>query len=355
MGTQLRIKKWLIMFVCVSMLLISACGTNKGAAASDKTDQPRVESYFIFDTLVTLKVYSKKVTDQHFAEMHALMKDIDTKLNREHEAGELYNVNHQAGKEAVQVSKDTFDVVKKAYTYSELSKGNFDFAIGPLVDLWQIGKEGAHVPKKSDIEHAATLVNYKEVILDEANHTIKLTKEGMSIDLGGIGKGYAADKLAEYLKDHGMDSAIIDLGGNIYAVGSKVGDQPWNIGIQDPNETRGNQIGKMKITDQTVVTSGVYERFFVENGVHYHHILDPHTGYPVKNNINSVTIVTKHSTDADALSTTAFTLGVDEGLKLMNSLDGVEALFITTDNKVYATTGIKDKFELTDKTYQWAN
>ncbi|MCR8645269.1 FAD:protein FMN transferase [Paenibacillus sp. N1-5-1-14] len=345
-------KQVLSVIVCLSLLLLTACG---GKSASDKTDQPKVESYFIFDTLVTLKVYSKKVTDQHFKEMHELMKDIDLKMNREHAGGELNKVNAQAGKEAVQVSKETFDVVKKAFNYSELSKGYFDFAIGPLVDLWQIGKEGAHVPAKNEIAHAATLVNYKEVTLDEANHTIKLNKEGMSIDLGGIGKGYAADKLADYLRDHGMDSAIIDLGGNIYAVGSKVEDRPWNIGIQDPNQARGNQIGKMKITDQTVVTSGVYERFFVENGVHYHHILDPHTGYPVKNNINSVTIVTKHSTDADALSTTAFALGIEEGLKLMNSLEGVEALFITNENKIYATTGIKEKFELTDKKFQWAN
>ncbi|MOA23394.1 Thiamine biosynthesis lipoprotein ApbE precursor [compost metagenome] len=177
----------------------------------------------------------------------------------------------------------------------------------------------------------------------------------MAIDLGSIGKGYAADKIYDYLADQGFNSAIIDLGGNVYAMGQKPGNQPWNIGIQDPDQERGNSIGKIKVEDKTIVTSGIYERFFIEDGKMYQHILDPRTGYPVDNGISSVTIVTDSSTNADALSTTLFVLGIEDGLKFIENTADTEALFVSKDKKLYASSGFKDMLEKNNDSYEFAH
>ncbi|MNZ75310.1 Thiamine biosynthesis lipoprotein ApbE precursor [compost metagenome] len=231
----------------------------------------------------------------------------------------------------------------------------FDPAIGNLVSLWNIGHEGAHVPESEEIDEAIKFCDYRKIELNEANQEIYLQEKGMSIDLGSIGKGYAADKIYEYLADQGFNSAIIDLGGNVYAMGQKPGNQKWNIGIQDPDQDRGNSIGSIKVEDKTIVTSGIYERFFIEDGKLYQHILDPRTGYPVDNDISSVTIVTNSSTNADALSTTLFVLGIEDGLKFIENTEDTEALFISKDKKLYASSGFKEMLNKTNDNYEFAN
>lgn len=338
----------LLLFV----LIISGCGSASTKEEPSLNKEPKSESYFVFDTIVTVRVYDDKVTDKHFAEIKSLMDDIQNSLSRTIETSEISKINSAAGKNAVKVSDKTFNVVKKALLYSELSKGRFDLTIGPVVSLWGIGKEGAKVPDQTELASALSKVDYQDVLLNEQTSEIKLAKEGMAIDLGAIGKGYAADEIATYLLNNGFGSAIIDLGGNVFAVGVKPDGSLWNIGIQDPSEERGNQIGRMKLNNKTIVTSGIYERFFVENGVHYHHLLSPQTGYPVQNNLSSVTIVTDHSIDADALSTTVFVLGLEEGRKFVEEMENVEAIFVTTDKKVYLTKGLEGNFQMTNDMYQ---
>ncbi|CAH0122478.1 FAD:protein FMN transferase [Paenibacillus sp. CECT 9249] len=344
-----------VLSLVILLLGASGCAPISAPGASNGSGLPISRTYFAFDTIVTVKVYDERVTDAHFKELESLMKEIEGKLSRTIETSDVSQVNLQAGQEAVRVSDETFGLVRQAVGYAELTDGRFDPAIGPLVDLWQIGKEGAKVPPQADIERKRDLVDFRNIETDETNRTVKLAQSGMSIDLGGIGKGYAADRIAERLLEMGFKSAIIDLGGNIMAVGTKPGGELWNIGIQAPDEMRGNPIGQIRVDNQTIVTSGVYERYFMENGQRYHHILDTKTGYPVRNELISVTIVADRSADADALSTAAFALGLEEGLQLTQSLDRVEALFVTAERKVYMTDGLIKSFRLTDETYELAN
>ena len=177
----------------------------------------------------------------------------------------------------------------------------------------------------------------------------------MQLDLGGIAKGYAADEVVKILKQEGIRSAIIDLGGNIYALGSKNSDNNWKVGIQDSFSDRGKVIGAVEVFDKTVVTSGIYERFIEEDGVRYHHILNPKTGYPYETDIAGVSIIADNSIDADALSTLTFTKGVKEGLKFVENLDNVDAIFITNDKKIYLTENIKDNFKLMSNDFEISN
>lgn len=315
------------------------------------------QTFYIYDTVVNIKVFGNDATQQNMDDIQAMLERMDIEFSRTKEGGELYAVNLAAGKEAVAVSDETLDVVKQSVKYAEEMDGLYDPTIGPLVDLWAIGNGGDHVPDQADIDAAKSLTNYKDVIIDEAAKTIKLAKEGMVLDMGGIGKGYAADRIADYLKEQGLDSAMINLGGSsIIALGDKPNGSPWNIGLQDPDQSRGTQLGTIKISDEVIDASGVYERYFMQDGVRYHHILDPRTGFPSQNGLKSITIMSPTATDADALSTGVFLMGLEEGLSYLEALPGeVEAFFITDDNKIYATSGIRDRLNLTDSTYSFAN
>lgn len=344
-----------IYILLLSLGIIVGCNQNSGSSVDIAADiPPRSESYFIYNTIVTVKLFDERATDQQLEEIHDLLKHIDATMSRTVETSDIAQVNREAGQHAVKVSQATYDLVVRALSYAEASDGHFDPTIGPLVDLWRIGEEGVTVPSKEQVAEQAALVQYKNVLLSERAQTIQLLKSGMSIDLGAIAKGYAADKIASYLTEQGIRSAILDLGGNILTLGAKPGGAEWTIGIQDPNDSRGNIIGTMKIVDTSVVTSGVYERYFIEEGIRYHHILDTATGYPVHNSLNSVTIITPRSTDADALSTTVFSLGLEEGFRFIEAQDNTEAIFVTKDRDVILTSGLKDVFKLTHETYRLA-
>lgn len=337
----------IVIIVCISMasvVALTGCNSSNPAAAQSG-------SYYIFDTIVTVKVYSDDVTAQQYEAIGTLLERIDQAMNRQKKGSEVDQVNKQAGLRAVSVSPETFMVVQKALEYAVVSEGRFDPTIGPVVDLWGIGTDHAQLPANATLTQKLQLVNYNNVIMNEAEQSIMLTQPGMSIDLGAIAKGYAADQIAVYLRSEGFESAMIDLGGNILAMGTKPKQDFWTIGIQNPASTRGETIGTLRVANKTVVSSGVYERFFLQDGVRYHHILNPFTGYPVSNNLLGVTIVTEHSIDADALSTTVFSMGLDKGLSFVEKLTGVEALFITDENIVYTTSGLKDHLHVTDASY----
>lgn len=314
--------------------------------------KPISETYIIFDTVVNVKLYGEHANPGQLAEIKSLLDSMDRKLSRTLEGSEIYQVNQAAGRAAVPVSQDTFDVVTKALDYAVQTGGLYDPSIGPLVSLWNIGNEGAHVPAKSELAKAMSLVGYQDVVMNPDKRTIQLTRPGMALDLGGIGKGYAADRIAAYLASQQVDSAIINLGGSsIIALGSKPGGRSWNIGLQDPDQTRGTSLGNVQIQNKTIDSSGVYERFFIENGVKYHHILDPRTGYPSRSGLKSVTLVSDSATDADALSTAVFIMGLAEGMKFIERQQGVDAFFITDDNRIYATSGLKDHIHFTNPEY----
>lgn len=351
-----------LLLLLSALLIIGGCANsgaepvNPNGKAPDSGQQTEItnpvkKSYYIFDTIVQVKVYDSRITDRHFAEIEDLLQTIDAEMSRTNDKSELDKVNNNAGIKPVQVSEQTFYVIQKAYDYSVRTEGRFNLAIGPLVSLWNIGNEDAHVPDQAEISNLLPLSRYDLVELNPDTHEVYLKKKGMVMDLGGIAKGYSADVIAKYLTDNGFKSAIIDLGGNVLALGQKPGGRKWTIGIQDPDLTRGNPIGNLKVENQTIVTSGIYERFFEQDGNVYHHILDSETGYPIDNNLSSVTILTDSSIDADALSTSIFSMGLEQGLAFAEQLDQAEALFITKDKKVYITSGMGEVLDMTNKSY----
>lgn len=321
--------------------------------STNKKDSSYSKDYFSLGTVNEITIFneSQHKSDKLLIECGNILNDIDKKMSSHIQTSEVSQINQNAGKDFVKVSEDTFNVISLSIKYSDLSHGNFDITIGPIVDLWGIGTDNAKVPSQKEIDKALSLVNYKNIILNEDTHSIKLANKDMDIDLGGIAKGFAADKIASYLKSENVKRAIINLGGNIYTIGYKDKNIPFNIGIQDPTKPRGNAIGTIQASNISVVTSGIYERYIEKNNKIYHHMLNPFTGYPFENNLSSVTIISDKSINCDALSTSAFGLGVDKGLALINSIKDVDAIFITKDKKVYLSKNIKNNFILTDDTF----
>ncbi|MBZ9636453.1 FAD:protein FMN transferase [Clostridium sp. FP1] len=314
--------------------------------------KPVEKETYMMGTIVQLKVYGKnseKATELALKRI----SDIESKMSVNIKSSEITKLNAKAGVSGEKLSKDTYSVIEKAVKYSKLTGGSLDVSIEPIVKLWGIGTDKARVPSKSEIEEKLKLVDYKDIILDSKNSTVQLRRTGQAIDLGAIAKGYTADEIKKVLIDNKVNSALINLGGNVFAVGSKPDGTSWNIGIQNPLDTRGQYLGTISVTDKSMVTSGNYERYFIVDGKRYHHIFDPKTGYPSEAGLISATIVSDNSIDGDALSTSTYILGLSKGIKLIESIKGVEAIFVTSDKKVYVTAGLKDSFNLTNKEFTY--
>lgn len=333
----------IIIIISITLLIFTACGNEDTDLSKVPQDTGTV---FLMDTLVQMKVYGEDagdVIDKSFDRLRI----IENEMSKTIKESDIYQINN-AGGNSVSIGENTFTVLEKALYYSQLTKGKFDPSIGPLVSLWGIGTKDARIPKEEEIDKAKSLVNYKWVQLDSANNSVKLEKKDMRLDLGAIAKGYAADEVRDILEEAGIESAYINLGGNVLVIGGKPDDSAWKVGIQDPRHNRGNVMGVIEVKDKTIVTSGNYERYFEKDGVIYHHIIDPTTGYPARSGILSVSIVSNDSFDADALSTSLFILGEEKGLELVNSLDGVEAIFIREDLGIIITDGLKDKVKISN-------
>ncbi len=341
--------KKVIIFLITTILVISLVGCTK-----EKSKDPISRTELFMGTAIKVTLYdggSEEILDKAFKRVIQL-EDL-VSINKD--GTEIVELNKNSGIKPIKLSEDSFNIIEKGLEYSKASKGGYDVTIGPLVKLWSIGLPEAKVPNKKEINEAIKHVDYSKLKIDKDNNEVFLSEKGMMIDLGSIAKGYAADEIAKLLKEEGVKEAIIDLGGNIYALGKKEGNKNWKIGIQDPNTERGNVVGTIETSNKSVVTTGVYERFIEKDGVKYHHILNPKTGYPYKTDIAGVSIIADKSVDADALSTLIFTKGLDEGLKFIETLDGVDAIFIMNDRKVYITKGIRDSFKLINESFELAN
>lgn len=306
---------------------------------------------FLMSTYMEIRAIGRKAP-QALDAVFARLVEIEDRMTKNSEDSEIAAINQYAGQEAVAVSDDTFAVIGKALQYAELTRGKFDPTIQPIVELWQIGTPQARVPSNAEIAAQLPLVNYQAVETNASTRTVRLNQAGMGLDLGGIAKGYAADEAVRILQEYGVKKALINLGGNLYALGTNPNNQPWRIGIQDPEDDRNQFIAVVEAEDQTLVTSGAYERFLERDGITYHHILDPETGYPAASDLLSVTIVTNNSIDADALSTSVYILGREAGLALIESLPDIEAVIIDRDYRVYLTAGLSDRFTVVDQRYE---
>lgn len=322
----------------------------KKASTIEKTAIVRSES--LLHTAVQLSVYHKG-QEQAVAEAVAYMQDMEKLLSTNLENSDVHRINQAAGKKAVKVDARTFNVVQKAIEMSKISDGKFDVTIGAITNLWRIGDiQHQNKPEDAKIKANLPLINYKDITLDSVNQTVKLEKEGMVMELGGISKGFIADEVKTIFEKHGITTAIINLGGNVVVMGTSPNySQGWKVGIQDPDKIRGTVVGSVSAKDASVVTSGIYERYIEVNGIKYHHIMDPKTGYPLENNISGVTVITSQSIKADGYSTVLFLMGIQEALAYVNSQDDLEVIFIDKDKGIHLSNGLKDKFELIDDTY----
>lgn len=320
----MKLRQMIAVLSSVAMLL---CGCSS-TSANDRT-----YSDTLYDTVIKVQILDpvdKDVMDG----LKTLCKKYDTMFSMYVEGSDIYNINH-AGGTPVSVSQDTATLIQKGIYYSSLSNGSFDITIGAVSQLWDFTSGTGTVPDESSIAAALTHVNYKNIAV--SGTTVQLADPEAAIDVGAIAKGYIADRVKSYLKENGVKHAVIDLGGNILLIGSKTDGSKYNIGIQKPFSETGEPITSVKVSDKSVVTTGIYQRYFKENGKIYHHILDPHTGYPCENTLYSDTIITNSSLTADALSTTCFLMGYEAANNLIDQLDNVDAVFITNDNEIHYT------------------
>lgn len=304
---------------------------------------------FCMGTVISQRVFGEKA-EIAAVKVEEEMKRLEALMSFFLESSEISKLNRVAGKQEVELGCESLYVLNRAKYFSEICGGTFDITIGPVAKLWGIFTDHAKVPSKEEIDKALSFTGYKDITINNGLGTAKLERAGESVDLGAIAKGYAADRAIEIYKQQGIESAFINLGGNVLVLGNKPDGTPWKVGIQNPLLERGQCLGAVKAIDKTIVTSGDYVRYFEKDNVKYHHILDPRTGYPADSGLMSTTIVSEKSIGADALSTAIFILGLEEGMKLINSLKDMEAIFITKDKEIYVTEGLREDFILFEGT-----
>lgn len=317
---QKEFRWWFAMVIALLLLLLSSC--------SGKAEH----SFIAMGTTCSISLEGRG-SAKAVTECEAIVRAIEQKISRNISSSEVSRVNDMAGVSPVTVSPEVFALISRGKALSLSSHSAFDIAIGPLVSLWGIGTDRERVPEVWEIEEVLPLLYPENIILDEENSTVFLAQKGMSIDLGGIGKGYVTDRVVSYLHASGHFRGIINFGGNVYALGLKEGKKKWRVALQDPEGAGGDTFYTVQVSDQAVVTSGAYERFFMQDGVRYHHILDTMSGYPTKSDLALVSIISDDAALADFLSTTIFVLGKDRGREFLSSFP-VSAVLLTTQGEM---------------------
>ena len=346
------------------MLLFTGCGNITDADTSTTGNQPISISSIKLNTAVQITIYDsqdKSLLDDCLA----LCDRYELIFSRTNENSELYKLNHRKDTsdkdpnadgqttpypvsgtaDTWHISEDLASLLSQGLSITRESDGAFDIAIAPLTSLWDFTAEDPKVPDDAAIQKALPLCSSDGVTID--GQDITLPSDDIQFDVGAIAKGYIADRMKDLLVKKGVKSAIINLGGNVLCIGSKPDGTPFKVGIQKPFADRNETEAVMDITGKSVVSSGIYERCFKQGGKLYHHILNPQTGYPYENGLISVTIISDQSVDGDALSTTCFALGLEDGLKFAEK-KGVQAVFITEDYELHYTDGFQDEINVTD-------
>ena len=341
------------LILCPAVLSGCSAQTKSEENTAADSQEPISATAIKLNTAVTVTIYDSN--DKNLlTECMNLCDKYEKIFSRTASDSELYQLNHrelapvEGTENTYQVSDDLAELVSEGLDYSELSKGAFDIAIEPLTSLWDFTAEDPQVPEDSLIQAALPKCDYHNISVDKDKNEITLKTDDTAIELGAIAKGYIADRLKDYLVSQNVKSAIINLGGNVLCIGEKPDNSAFKIGIQKPFADRSETIAVMDIRDKSVVSSGIYERCFEQNGTLYHHLLNPETGYPYDNGLIAVTIISDKSVDGDALSTTCFALGLEDGMKLAESLDDVQAFFVTSDYEIHYTKDFRKKIKVTE-------
>lgn len=348
------------LLLLITVTVLASCGKQKGktegsgilepiskemssqslSKASDLEKSEASESeIFALDTAITLKVYgSKRVVV--LKKLEDKINELDDMLSTGKETSEVSRLNRSG--EAV-LSPTVANLVKRSLDIYKKTDGLFDITIYPLMELWGFPTKNYRVPSEKEIEEKLKLVGSDKIDFNEETRKISFKNKGMEIDFGGIGKGYITDELVKILTDEKVESAIINLGGNVFGFRKKPDGSLWNIAIRDPNEPD-KYMATIRLEDSAVITSGGYERYFEENGIIYHHILDPRTGKPSESGLKSVSIISKDGTLADALSTSLFIMGEEKAIGYWKENgSNFDILLMTKDNRLIVSAGIKDK------------
>jgi len=258
---------------------------------------------------------------------------------------DVVKINKAAGIESVKVSEETINILKIAEKVSQRTKGKFDVSFGALSGLWRFDHDQDNkIPDPEIVKERLSLVDYESISINEQERTVKLEKKGMRIHLGGIGKGYAVDRAVSILKNNGVKNFMMQAGGDLYVAGSR-GPRAWRVGVRDPRGLPSDYFAATEVTDATFSTSGDYERYFIKDGVRYHHIIDPDSGEPARK-CRSVTVMAPNAITADTLSTAIFLVGVEEGLKIINETSGAAAIIVDNENKVHISRRLENKVKL---------
>lgn len=307
--------------ILILFLLLAGC-----AGKSPTGSRQAVRTGFFFDTFIQISLYDSQ--DETVLDgCMELAGRYEALFSRTKEGSDIWNINHAKGS-PVTVDAETIALLNDALYHAARSEGVFDPTIGAVSTLWNFSTEPkGPVPDSRTVKEACTHVGYENVTIN--GNEVRLEDPATQLDPGAIAKGYIADRMREYLLDAGVTSALINLGGNVLAIGEKPDGSPFRVGVQMPFAAQGEVLTTVSVRDKSLVSSGNYERFFEADGMLYHHILDPATGYPANNGVLGVTILADNSVDADALSTICFLMGKDAGLALIEQTDGAEALFIT--------------------------
>ena len=293
----------------------------------------------IMGTRITVELWSEQPDKAESAIDAVLdeMRHIDDSMSTYKPSSEVSQVNAHAAAGPMHISKELFDLLVTAHQYSELTEGAFDITYASVGYMYDFRK---HVrPSDEQINKALPAINYRHVLLDPKNQTVRFTQTGVRIDLGGIAKGYSVDCAIDVLKARGFTRAYVSAGGDSRIIGDRFG-KPWMVGIRDPRKGEGEVITRIPLVDAAISTSGDYERFFDEDGVRYHHIIDPHTGHSASK-VRSATVIAPSATRTDGLSKTAFVLGPEKAMEIYNRIDDIDAIIVKLDGTVIYSKGLE--------------
>ncbi len=313
----------------LSLTYLTGC-SGTGSSSSSATSDPCETTFFAFDTVITLSAYCEQSVLDQAQERCTYFENI---FSRTIEGSDISKINSAKG-QPVTVAEETADIILKSLEYSKETDGLFDISIGAASTLWDFN-EGIK-PSDKKLKEAIKHIDYKNIAVDGT--TVTLADPKAKLDLGGIAKGYIADDLAKLFKDAGCESACLNLGGNVYVLGTKPDGSNWKVGVYDPNsEGSENVIASCEAANKSIVTSGLYERNFTKDGVMYYHILDPKTGYPAKTDLLASSIYSEKSIDGDAYATTLFLLGRDKALEFLQAHPNIQGLVVNSKDKVSTT------------------
>ena len=326
-------KNWLSAALLSAAFLLTGCS---GAPAQE----PENATFFAMDTAMDFTVYGDAAL---LDEAETLIGSLEEQVSVTDEHSDIYAIDHTG---SGSLSGNAAELMEQALELCRRTGGALDISVYPIVRAWGFTTGSYQVPDEETIQSLLPLVDYTQIQYDAATGVVALP-EGMEIDLGSVAKGYAGQLAAQMLREHGVQSALLNLGGNVQTVGAKPDGSPWQIGIKDPQGEDAMMV--LSVEDQAVVTSGGYERYFEQDGQTYWHIMDPSTGHPADSGLISVTIVGDEGVVCDGLSTALFVMGLEKAADLWAQSGDFEAVFVTASGEVYITEGLRDRFALTEQ------